>query len=248
MNLDEKKSQILWALKAELEKLGIPLEERDIRVSSVGSTWAVWIERKDGSNTSKHKFLVDLGELDEGVDYVTAAVYRARRWSLLLGRQNPGGPAAGAGLGNRLAPILVAEDDPDDRAFIQKALKANHVKNPVSAVFDGEQLLDYLYRRGPFSAGGGAPAPCLILLDLNMPRIDGREALRIIKGDPALRKIPVVIFTTSLAPEDVLDGYENGANSYVTKPASAEGFVKSIEKLQDYWLNLVQLPPRAGAY
>ncbi len=247
MTLDEKKSEILSNLRAELLNYGVQLEDGDIRSSTAGNIWSIWIERKDGSNTSSDPFLVNLNDLAEGVHYVIAIGYRARRWLKWLKEKKAEGPAA-RGAAHRLPPILIAEDDPEDRMFIQRALKANNVKNPLASVSDGEQLLDYLHHRGKFSGSNESPRPCFILLDLNMPRIDGREALKSIKSDPDLRRIPVVIFTTSIADEDIEYGYENGVNSYVTKPVNADGFVKSIEKLQDYWLNLVQLPPRPNAW
>jgi len=141
----------------------------------------------------------------------------------------------------KVAPILMAEDDPDDRLLAKKALEENKVGNPFITVNDGEQLMDYLKGRGKFQ-GKDAPTPCFILLDLNMPKIDGREALRLIKGDESLRKIPVVILTTSKAEEDILKSYESGANSYITKPVTFDGLVKVIQSLKDYWLEIVVLP------
>ncbi len=140
------------------------------------------------------------------------------------------------------APILMAEDDDGDRLLTRKALERNKVPNPLITVMNGEELMDYLYRRGKFQ-GLPAPKPCVVLLDLNMPRMDGREALKAIKGDESLRRIPVVVMSTSRAPEDLERSYEAGANSYITKPSTFEEMVKVVESLQHYWLETVELPP-----
>lgn len=141
-----------------------------------------------------------------------------------------------------IAPILMAEDDQDDRLITRKALEQNRVANPLVIVGDGEELLDYLYRRGPYSNPDAAPQPCIILLDLNMPKMDGREALKVIKQDQDLRKIPVVILTTSKAEEDIMKSYNTGANSYITKPVTFDGLVDVIKSLKSYWLEIVDLP------
>ncbi len=143
---------------------------------------------------------------------------------------------------NNVAPILMAEDDMDDRLITKKALEENRVANPLMTVGDGEELLDYLYIRGKYASPGVAPRPCFILLDLNMPKMDGREALKVIKADPDLRKIPVVILTTSKAEEDILKTYNTGANSYITKPVTFDGLVSVIKSLKSYWLEIVDLP------
>ncbi|HET9869819.1 MAG TPA: response regulator [bacterium] len=140
---------------------------------------------------------------------------------------------------SQLIPILMADDDADDKMLAAKALKENRVANPLVTVSDGEELLQYLHRSGPYR---DAARPCFILLDLNMPRLDGREALKIIKGDPELRKIPVVILTTSRAEEDIVRGYNLGANSYITKPVTFEGLVGVMSTLKTYWLEIVELP------
>ncbi len=140
-----------------------------------------------------------------------------------------------------LAPILMAEDDPDDQLITRKALEENRVANPLVIVENGELLLDYLHRRGKF-AQEASVTPCFILLDLNMPRMDGREALKLIKQDPALKKIPVVVLTTSKAEEDILKSYNTGANSYITKPVTFAGLVGVIRSLKNYWLEIVDLP------
>ncbi|HVM31491.1 MAG TPA: response regulator [bacterium] len=145
------------------------------------------------------------------------------------------------------APILMADDDPDDLLMAGKALKENHVSNPLKTVADGEELLDYLHARGKFTPAT-APRPCFILLDLNMPRMDGRDVLKIIKADEQLRNIPVVILTTSKAEEDILKTYNLGANSYITKPVTFEGLVSVIGTLRHYWLEIVNLPPDADRF
>lgn len=141
-----------------------------------------------------------------------------------------------------IAPILMAEDDPDDRLLAEKALEENRVANPLITVRDGEELIDYLCHKGKFSDPVKAPRPCFILLDLNMPKMDGREALKVIKADERLRRIPVVIMTTSKAEEDILVSYNVGANSYITKPVTFDGLVKVVKALKDYWLEIVELP------
>lgn len=138
--------------------------------------------------------------------------------------------------------ILMADDDPDDRLLTREALQESHVLNDLRFVVDGVELLEYLRRQGRYSDAASAPRPGLILLDLNMPRMDGREALREIKADPALRRIPVVIMTTSKAEEDVARSYDLGANSFVTKPVSFEGLVAAMTMLANYWIEFVELP------
>lgn len=139
--------------------------------------------------------------------------------------------------------ILMAEDDPDDRLLTKEALVEGRVVNPIQFVENGEELLDYLNRRGQFRNARRFPRPGLILLDLNMPRKDGREALREIKTDPKLRQIPVVVLTTSTAEEDILRTYDLGANSFISKPITFDGLVEVMESLGHYWLEIVELPP-----
>jgi CheY-like chemotaxis protein len=141
-----------------------------------------------------------------------------------------------------IAPILMAEDDPDDQLITRKALEENRVANPLVIVSNGEELLDYLRHEGKFAPPAGSPKPCFILLDLNMPRMDGRETLKFLKQDPDFKKIPVVILTTSKAEEDILKSYNTGANSYVTKPVTFEGLVNVIRSMKSYWLEIVDLP------
>lgn len=138
--------------------------------------------------------------------------------------------------------ILLVEDDPDDQALTQRAFRASTVRNTVRIVNDGEEALDYLYRRGLFTDPSTSPRPDLILLDLNMPKLDGRAVLAHIKDDPALRRIPTVILTTSSRQEDVARSYDLGVNSYLMKPVRMESFVNAIRDLEHYWFNLVLLP------
>jgi CheY-like chemotaxis protein len=139
--------------------------------------------------------------------------------------------------------ILMADDDPDDRLLAREAFEEARLSNEVRFVEDGEQLLDYLNRRGPWAAPGAAPRPGLILLDLNMPKKDGREALEEIKRDPALRRIPVVVLTTSKAEEDILRTYDLGVNSFISKPVSFDSMVETVRALGRYWFEIVELPP-----
>jgi CheY-like chemotaxis protein len=138
--------------------------------------------------------------------------------------------------------ILIADDDADDRMLAKEALEESRLRNELYFVEDGEELLDYLNRRGKFAEPAKAPRPGLILLDLNMPRKDGREALREIKADPDLRRIPVVIMTTSKAEEDVFRSYDLGANSFITKPVTFERLVELMKVLGQYWIEFVELP------
>jgi len=144
--------------------------------------------------------------------------------------------------------ILICDDDADDRLLTRQALEDAHVSNAVKFVEDGEQLLDYLYQRGEYGGEtGAAPRPGLILLDLNMPNMDGREALKVIKGDETLRDIPVVVLSTSGLDEDIVRSYKLGVNSFITKPVTFSGFVEAMNVLGRYWLEIVELPP-APAY
>ena len=141
-----------------------------------------------------------------------------------------------------MVQILMADDDPDDRLMAKKALYEYRLKNGIRFVEDGEELMDYLHRRGKYAAPGAAPVPGLILLDLNMPRKDGRECLEEIKRDPVLHKIPVVILTTSKAEEDIVRAYDLGVNSYITKPVSFQGLAEIMKTLSIYWFEIVKLP------
>ena len=139
--------------------------------------------------------------------------------------------------------ILLADDDEEDRMLAADAMRESRVANDLRFVEDGEELLDYLYKRERYSAPNAAPTPGLILLDLNMPRKDGREALREIKADPDLRRIPVVVLTTSKAEEDIYRTYDLGANSFITKPVSFDGLVAVMRDIGRYWIEIVELPP-----
>ena len=141
--------------------------------------------------------------------------------------------------------ILIADDDPDDRELTRDALHECRLANDVHFVEDGEELMDYLNRRGEYRKMAGAPLPGLILLDLNMPRKDGREALKEIKENPDFRRIPIVVLTTSKADEDILRTYDLGVNSYVTKPVTFESLVETIKVLGKYWFEIVELPNAA---
>jgi CheY-like chemotaxis protein len=141
--------------------------------------------------------------------------------------------------------ILLADDDEEDRMLAADALEASRVVNDLRFVEDGEELLDYLYHRGKFSDPASSPTPGLILLDLNMPRKDGREALKEIKADPDLRRVPVVVLTTSKAEEDIYRTYDLGANSFITKPVSFDGLVAVMRDIGRYWIEIVELPPES---
>jgi CheY-like chemotaxis protein len=138
--------------------------------------------------------------------------------------------------------ILMADDDPDDRLLTKEAFAETHLANDLRFVEDGVELLDYLKRRGKYADPAASPRPGLILLDLNMPRMDGREALREIKADPALKNIRVIVLTTSKAEEDILRTYDLSASSYITKPVTFSGLVDVVKALGKYWLEIVELP------
>ena len=141
--------------------------------------------------------------------------------------------------------ILMADDDPDDRQLTRKAFEESRLANDLRFVENGEELLDYLNRRGKFADPATSPRPGLILLDLNMPRMDGREALKEIRGDPRFRPIRVVIMTTSKAEEDIVKSYHLSAASYITKPVTFEGLLEVVRALGKYWLEIVELPDDA---
>ncbi len=138
--------------------------------------------------------------------------------------------------------ILIADDDEEDRMLIHQALLKNQVANPMHFVENGEEVLDYLYNRNQFSDNRDCPKPGLILLDLNMPKMDGREAIIEIKKEPALRSIPIVVLTTSGAEEDILRSYNLGVSSFITKPITFQGFIEVMKTLNQYWLEIVELP------
>ncbi|HTN75784.1 MAG TPA: response regulator [Pirellulaceae bacterium] len=138
--------------------------------------------------------------------------------------------------------ILMADDDADDRMMTLEAFKESRLANDLRFVVDGAELMDYLHRRDKFASADDSPRPGLILLDLNMPKKDGREALREMKSDPKLKNIRVVVMTTSKAEEDILRTYDLGASSYVTKPVTFAALVDVIQTLGKYWLEIVELP------
>jgi two-component system response regulator len=139
--------------------------------------------------------------------------------------------------------ILMADDDPDDRQLTKEAFAESHLANDLRFVENGEELLDYLHRRGKYTDPASSPWPGIILLDLNMPKKDGREALQEMKSDPRFRGIRVVIMTTSKAEEDVVRSYDLSATSYITKPVTFERLVDVVKALGKYWLEIVELPP-----
>lgn len=151
---------------------------------------------------------------------------------------------AGAGTTARKpVVILMADDDEDDRELTRDALQNARLANHMRFAVDGQDLLDYLRREGAYAGAAPAdvPRPGIILLDLNMPKKDGREALAEIKSDPALRSIPVVILTTSKAEEDVFRTYDLGVNSFITKPVTFAGLVEAMRVWQKYWFEIVEL-------
>jgi CheY-like chemotaxis protein len=140
------------------------------------------------------------------------------------------------------ARIVMADDDPDDRMLVRDALSETHAPQQLDCVTDGEELLDYLHRRGQYANRPVDQQPRIILLDLNMPRKDGREALKEIKSDPTLRQIPVVILTTSNAVEDIQRTYDLGASSFMIKPRDFHTLVQALETLVHYWFDTCRLP------
>ena len=138
--------------------------------------------------------------------------------------------------------ILLADDDDEDRMMACDALAESRVLNEIYCVTDGEDLMDYLHRCGKYAPPAAAPRPGLILLDLNMPKKDGREALREIKADSELQQIPVVVMTTSKADEDMYRSYDSGASSFISKPVTFEGLVDVMKGLGKYWFEIVELP------
>jgi CheY-like chemotaxis protein len=145
--------------------------------------------------------------------------------------------------GARRVTILLADDDEEDRELTRDALREAHLANEVMFVVDGQDLMDYLRREGRYANGSVAsPRPGIILLDLNMPKKDGREALAEIKQDDSLRRIPVVVLTTSKDEEDVLRTYDLGVNSFITKPVTFAGLVEAMRTWTQYWFELVEIP------
>lgn len=149
---------------------------------------------------------------------------------------------------NGAVRILVAEDDRDDRVLIEDAFEEAELRNQIDFVENGEELISYLRREGLYAELKKAPLPGLILLDLNMPRMDGREALRQVKSDERLRAVPIVALTTSRTAEDVHGCYGSGVNSYIAKPDRFEDLVAIVRAIDDYWLKTVHLPPICAFY
>ncbi len=147
-------------------------------------------------------------------------------------------------MGLRAKPIIIllADDDAEDREMTRKALDRNRLANEFYTVADGEELLGFLHHRGAFAPPALSPEPGLILLDLNMPKMDGREALAQIKADPALRRIPIVVITTSQAEQDITRTYDLGSNSFISKPITLNGLVEVMRVLGQYWFQIVKLP------
>ncbi len=143
-----------------------------------------------------------------------------------------------------LVTVLIVDDDDDDRLMMRDAFRDSGLHNPLQFAVDGEEMLDYLQHRGRFADSATYARPGLILLDLNMPRKDGREALRELKLDPALRHIPVVVLSTSRSPEDVALCYQHGANSFLSKPDSYVALLDLVRKLATFWLLTAKLPAR----
>ncbi|MFF0187499.1 response regulator [Streptomyces sp. NPDC005244] len=139
--------------------------------------------------------------------------------------------------------VLLVEDDPGDELMTREAFEDNRIGNTLHVVRDGEEALDFLYKRG---AHTGAPQPDLILLDLNLPKYDGRQVLEQIKSDPALAHIPVVVLTTSAAEEDILRSYKLHANAYVTKPVDLDQFIAAVRQIDDFFVQVVRLPRHNG--
>ncbi len=140
--------------------------------------------------------------------------------------------------------ILMADDDPEDQMLVREAWKESRLANDLRFVSDGEHLMDYLYRRGEYGDPGSSPRPGLILLDLNMPKKDGREALEEIKADPDLMRIPIVVLTSSKADEDIVRSYNLGVSGFITKPVTFDGLVRIMKALGKYWIEIVELPPQ----
>ena len=139
----------------------------------------------------------------------------------------------------RAIEILLVEDDPGDELITREAFEHNKLKNNLHVAHDGEEGLDFLYKRGEFA---GAPRPDLILLDLNLPKYDGRQLLEKVKSDPDLSRIPIVVLTTSSAEEDILRSYELHANAYVTKPVDLDQFINAVRQIDEFFIQVVRLP------
>jgi len=142
------------------------------------------------------------------------------------------------------AVILLAEDDRGGQELTRRALEAGKICNELRIVEDGEEALAYLFRRGKYKDPASSPRPDLLLLDLNLPRVDGREVLERVRADSKLRRMAVVVLTTSRQEEDILRSYELGCNSFITKPVAMDQFIQLIQALEEYWFQIVVLPPK----
>jgi CheY-like chemotaxis protein len=142
------------------------------------------------------------------------------------------------------AVILLAEDDRGDQELTRRALEEGKIRNDLRVVEDGEEALAYLFRRGKYKDPATSPRPDLLLLDLNLPRVDGREVLERVRADSKLRRMAVVVLTTSRQEEDILRSYELGCNSFITKPVGMDQFIRVIQALEEYWFQIVVLPPK----
>ena len=142
------------------------------------------------------------------------------------------------------ATILLVEDDRGDQELTRRALDEGKIRNDLRIVEDGEEALAYLFRRGKYKDPATSPRPDLLLLDLNLPRVDGREVLEQIRADSKLRRMAVVVLTTSRREEDILRSYELGCNSFITKPVDINQFIRVIQALERYWFQIVVLPPK----
>ena len=143
---------------------------------------------------------------------------------------------------NRLFTILMVDDDPDDRLLFKEACEEVRLRNPLEFLENGEQLVDYLKRRGSYADRADDPFPGIILLDLNMPLKDGREALEEVKADPELRHIPIIVLTTSKDEDDILSSYGLGASSYIVKPISLDRLMRVVNSIGEYWVEIVEVP------
>ncbi|MBW7906371.1 MAG: response regulator [Phycisphaerae bacterium] len=146
----------------------------------------------------------------------------------------------------RLAVVLLVEDDPGDQELTRRALTEGLLRVDLRTVSDGEEALEYLYHRGRHGDPARSPAPDLVLMDLNMPGLDGRDVLRVVKADATLKSVPIVVLTTSRLEADILRSYDLGCNSFITKPVGVEGFVRAVQDLGAYWFELTTLPAGGG--
>ena len=147
-----------------------------------------------------------------------------------------------AEVNGKMVPVLLVDDDLEDIEITRRAFKKGKILNPLYAVRDGEEAMEFLQHKGRYADSRDAPRPGLILLDLNMPRMDGREVLGLIKSDQTLRRIPVVVLTTSSEEADILGCYEMGANTYISKPVEFAGFLRAATTIGKYWLCIAEIP------